>query len=154
MIDNIDDRIVVFGQSCSGKTTFAKQLQEHFYYCFDSLFEWHLVEGLGVSIDANFFYVNQKCQGEKYVLDGWHLADKDGLFLPKDTRVYVIYCSYEQIIKQYRVEVKNREEYLLMYKRWYQDVDYLKLNARFIKNDGDFRETKYEEFYEVCSSFF
>lgn len=153
-IDNIDDRIVVFGQSCSGKTTFAKQLLDHFYYCFDSLFEWHLVEGLGISIDANFQYVNQICQNPKFVLDGWHLADKEGVFLPKSAKVYVVYCSYEQILRQYRIEIKDRQEYHLMYKRWYQDVDYQALNARYIRNEKEFKETDYEEFYEVCSSFF
>lgn len=138
---------MVFGQSCSGKTTFAKQLSHH-YYCFDELFKWHLVEGLGVSIDANFQHIKEVCEEDKFVLDGWHLADKEGKFIPKDSKVYVVYCSYEQILEQYRIHVLNRDEYRLMYKRWYQDVDYLSLNARYIKNEGNFRETSYEEFKE------
>lgn len=156
IIDNIDDKIVIFGQSCSGKTTFAKLLAQHHYYCFDNLFEWHQFECLGLSAEMNFRHICEICQSPKYVLDGWHLADKEGKYLPKNSRVYVVYCSYEQIVDQYRIEVKQRDEYLMMYKRWYSDVDYEKLHARYVKNDKQqFIETDRQEFEdEIRSSLF
>ena len=152
-IDNIYDKIVVFGQSCSGKTTFAKQLTGHHYHCFDALFDWHAFECLGTSVKSNLLYIGENCKEPRYVIDGWHLADKEGKYLPENSRVYVVYCSYEQILDQYRVEVKHRDEYLMMYKRWYLGVNYEKLNARYIKNAREqFVETSTQEFLDEIRS--
>src|SRR4051812_21762650 len=107
-----DGRIVVFGQSCVGKTTFAKQLNGHVYHCFDELFHWHLIETFGLSIESNLVHIRNVCQAsDKFVLDGWHLSDKDGLFLPAGAVVYVVYAPYDQIISQYRVPVYEHEEH-------------------------------------------
>ena len=57
----MNDKIVVFGQSCSGKTTFAKTLTDHEYYCFDALFQWHQIEGLGLSIEDNLKHIQTVC---------------------------------------------------------------------------------------------
>lgn len=143
-----DDKIVVFGQSCVGKTTFAKTLEDHFYYCFDAMFRWEQIETLGLSIEANFKKIQQTCTADKYVLDGWHLADKEGLFLPEGARVYVVYAPYDQIIEQYRVEVWNHEQHRPMYHRWYREIDYAKLNARYWHCLGD------SVFLETDASFF
>lgn len=133
----LDDKIVVFGMSCSGKTTFSKTLEDHFYYCFDAMFRWELVETLGVSIEANFKKIQQTCTADKFVLDGWHLADKECRFLPEGARVYVVYAPYDQIIEQYRVDVWSHEQHRPMYHRWYKEIDYEKLNARYWKCLGD-----------------
>ena len=141
----IDDKIVLYGQSCVGKTTFAKQLIEHTYYCFDSLFKWHQIETLGLSIEANFKHIQETCVSEKFVVDGWHLSDKDAKYLPENAIVYVVYAEYDQIIDQYRVEVTDHEQHRDMYEKWY-GIDYQTMNVKYIKNDGNFVETSYEEF--------
>jgi len=149
LIMMLDDKIVVFGMSCSGKTTFAQQLDSHDYYCFDALFKWHLIETLGLSIAANYKHIREVCKSEKYVLDGWHLSDKKGLELPEEASVYVVYSEYAKIIDQYRIPVCDPDEHLSMYIQWYQDIDYQALNAKYIRNEGEFRETSYDEFLEL-----
>jgi hypothetical protein len=148
----LDDKIVIFGQSCSGKTTFAKQLTDHYYYCFDALFPWHLIETFGLSITTSLHYIKAFCEATpKYVLDGWHLADKEGKLLPEGCAVYVVYCSYEQVLKQYRVEVTDPNEYWGMYQKWY-GIDYEKLpGVRYFLNSGEFLETTREEFLTLLS---
>src|SRR5574343_192042 len=115
----LDNKIVVFGMSCSGKTAFAKQLNGYKYYCFDELFHWHDIETLGLSFEANLNYIKELCVEEKFVLDGWYLGDKIGRYLPRDSVVYVVYASYDEIIGQYRVGVLDRNEHRQMYYRWY-----------------------------------
>src|SRR5688572_27802877 len=105
LLKPIDDRIVVWGMSCVGKTTFSSLLREHRYYCFDALFQWYLVETLGLSCEANLRHIQNSCNAQKYVLDGWHLSDSNGELLPYGACVYVVIASYKKIIEQYRVEV-------------------------------------------------
>lgn len=140
-----DDRIVVMGMSCSGKTTFAAQLQSHQYFCFDALFPWHEIETFGLSISEALSYVSKSCK-QPFVLDGWHLADREGRHMPCGATVYVVYAPYQQIVDQYRVSVYDRMEYLPMFRKWYYDVDYVALGARYFNNRGDFAETTGQEF--------
>lgn len=146
-----NDKIVVFGQSCAGKTTFSKRLENHSYVCFDELFQWHLIETLGLSIKCNLQYVKDFCDGlkkQKYILDGWHLSDKSGMYLPKDVAVYVVWASYEKIISQYRIPVVDIEEFRPMYRKWYCEVNYFDLpNVRYFENNGDFVEITEEQFH-------
>lgn len=141
----LDDKIVVFGQSCSGKTTFARQL-EHHYYCFDALFEWHTIETLGLSIAANLKHLSKTCTESRYVLDGWNLADKEGKYLPEGTVVYVVYAPYEQIIEQYRIHVNDPDEFRPMFRKWYYEIEYPRLQSRYFANEGTFIERTEEEF--------
>jgi hypothetical protein len=145
--NELDDRIVIFGMSCAGKTTFAKQLVNHHYYCFDAMFPWHIIETFGMSIESSLRHINESCVAHKFVLDGWHLSDSQGLLLPDDSCVYVIYAPYQQIISQYRVAVYDPEEHRPMFKKWYQDIDYSKFpKVRYFKNQGSFIETDVTEF--------
>lgn len=145
-----DDKIVVFGMSCCGKTTFAKHLSDHHYYCFDAMFYWHQIEVLGGSIKQNLLDIQRQCDATKFVLDGWSLADSEGLLFPQDSCLYVVYATYERIIDQYRIEVIDREEHRGMFKKWYS-IGYEKIpKVRFFRNDGDFIETSIEEFKSVC----
>ena len=138
--------------SCSGKTTFAKQLKDHKYYCFDALFHWHMIETFGLSIENNLKDISNTCQGDKYVLDGWHWSDQS--HLPESSRVNVIYSSYDIIIDQYRVPVDRKDQHLSMYKKWYQGIDYQALGARYYRNDGkNFQETTYEMFQKETSAY-
>lgn len=144
----LDDRIVVFGQSCVGKTTFALQMLERTYHCFDALFQWHLIETLGLSIEANFRYIQGVCSGPRWVLDGWHLADKKGRYLPPGAVAYVVYAPYQQIISQYRVPVAIPTEHLPMFRKWYYEINYDVLSGvRYFRNDGDFLETSREDYF-------
>jgi len=142
-----DDKVVVFGMSCSGKTKFALEFDDHHYSCFDALFPWHLIETLGLSIDENLrfisdhFFVEEKC-----VLDGWHLSDKDGDILPDCARVYVVYAPYEQIIDQYRVPVQDRDQHRPMFRKWYHEINYPSFKSRYFLNEGHFKETTEDEF--------
>lgn len=138
-----DDKIVVFGMSCSGKTTFAKQLVAHNYVCFDALFPWHIIETFGLSVSEGLNHVSKNCIAP-FVLDGWLLADKECRLLPEGTRVYLVYAPYEQIVDQYRVKVFDRSDYTNMFHKWYHEVDYH--GARYFLNCGDFVETSEEDF--------
>jgi hypothetical protein len=143
----IDDKVVVFGMSCSGKTTFSLKATEHKYHCFDALFQWHLIETLGLSISENLKYVQQICQEEKFILDGWHLSDKEGLYLPKGAVVYVIWAPYEKVISQYRIPVNDPEEHRSMYNKWYCEINYDNLpSVKYFQNAGDFCEITRDQF--------
>ena len=138
LLSPLDEKIVLVGMSCSGKTTFASMLEDHEYYCFDSLFHWHLVETLGLSISENLKHVSNVCAAESYVLDGWHLTNRD--LIPRDASVYVIYANYQNIIDQYRVPIRETNEHLHMYHKWYGS-SYPDRSVRYFKNDGVFVET-------------
>lgn len=140
------DKIVTFGMSCSGKTTYARTLSEHHYYCFDQLFDWHLIETLGLSIESNLKEIQQACSIERFVLDGWHLADPEGAYLPSESAVHVIFADYDLIIDQYRVPVKQRNDHFRMFQRWYS-IDYTKFpQVTYIENDGEFK-VRNEEYF-------
>lgn len=142
-----DDKVVLFGMSCVGKTTMASTMEDHHYHCFDSLFDWHSIETLGLSISTSLRHASAQCVQDRYVLDGWHLGDKDGEFLPVDCTVYVLYAPYEKIIDQYRVPVVHQESHLYMFNRWYYEVDYGRFpKVRFFENEGVFVERRVTEF--------
>lgn len=134
----------MFGMSCSGKTTFAKQLPLP-YICFDFLFQWHLIELLGLPVTENLKYIKKTCDTkEKFVLDGWTLADKSGEFFPEEAWVYVVYADYDTIVNQYRIKVDNRDEFKEMYCKWYEIEEFARV--RYFKNSGKFVETTKKEF--------
>lgn len=133
------DRIVIFGQSCVGKTTFAKQINRP-YICFDALFPWHMMETLGLPFDAAMQRVKDECEfNSKFVLDGWHLGDKEGRYIPQDTTVYVLISSYEKIIEQYRIPVDYPEQHRSMFRQWYS-IKYPSPTRYFTVRDGSFIE--------------
>lgn len=148
----LDDKIVVFGMSCSGKTTFAQSLIDHQYYCFDAMFHWHQIEVLGGSIRQNLIEIGRQCNADKFVLDGWSLGDSAGDLLPQGSVVYVVYTTYQNIIDQYRIEVSDPEQHLEMYKKWY-GINYKK-PCRFFRNDKAFIETSFDEFTSVIQQNF
>ena len=141
------DKIVVFGMSCVGKTTFAKQLKDHVYYCFDALFQWHLIETLGLSSSENLQHIKKSCVADKFILDGWHLSDASGKFFPDDVCVYVLYSEYDRIIDQYRVSVTDKNEHKNMFKKWYHEIEYSAFpQVRYFYSDEVFEETSREKF--------
>lgn len=146
----LDSQIVLFGMSCSGKTTFAKSVQGYHYYCFDAMFPWRSIETLDLPPLKALQSVTEQLVENRFVLDGWTLIDKQRRFLSDNVRVYVIYASYERIIDQYRVLVYDREEYRDMYRKWYYDMDYQALNARYFLNDGVFTEVTKEAFNRIA----
>ena len=141
----LDDKIVVYGMSCSGKTTFALELKEHPYCCFDALFPWDQLETMGLSIRNAAQTVLESC-GNHFVLDGWSLYGGT-----PNANVYVVYAPYTAIIAQYRIEVTDPDEYRGMYKKWYLDIDYQSLNARYFLNNDNFIETTYDDFSALVS---
>ncbi len=141
------DKIVMWGMSCVGKTTFAKRLS-HDYLCFDAMFPWHDIETLGLSIDVSLDAIRQECERhERFVLDGWHLADPLVEHCPRAT-IYVVYAPYEQIISQYRVPVDSADQHYCMFKQWY-DIGF---PARYFLNRGEFVETTREEFLTLTGT--
>lgn len=123
----LDLKIVTWGMSCSGKTTFSKAVSQTFgwaYHCFDADFHWHLVETLGLSPSLNLKHVRDLCKEPQYVLDGWHLSDREGALFPEGAAVYVVWAPYETIISQYRIPVGDPDEHREMYRKWYLDVDF------------------------------
>lgn len=136
-----------------GKTTYAKTLIDHDYYCFDALFPWHDIETLCLSTEEALKYVKSCCIGEKFVLDGWHLADSEGKLFPTQS-VHVVYAPYSQIISQYRVSVERYDQHKIMFKKWYYDIDYsLFEHCVFVLNTGEvFKETNIGEFRNFLNS--
>jgi len=140
------DRIVIWGMSCVGKTTFAQQIPRP-YICFDALFPWHMMETLGLSFEAAMQEVKSVCEANpKFVLDGWHLGDEQGEFLPGGVTCYVLYANYEEIIAQYRVPVADLEQHRGMFQKWYQIKYPAFKSVRYFKNAGSFVETSEGEF--------
>ena len=153
------EKIVMFGQSCVGKTTMAKQIIDHEHICFDAIFHWHLIETLGLSCEINLKNVALQCNQSLFVLDGWHLSDKDGKLLPEDATIYLIYADYKDIIKQYRVPLLDEQECYNMFKKWYS-IDYDRfpkiryfLNKMvFVEKTADeFNVWKQKEVFHVCN---
>lgn len=134
----------MYGMSCVGKTYYAQTLRDHDnheYYCFDAMFNWHAIETMGLSTSANLKSVAKRCVASKYVLDGWHLSDREGKYLPKDCMVYVVFAEYPSIIQQYRIEVASPEEHRYMFHKWYNDIPYEKFaRVRYWENLGRFIE--------------
>ena len=149
------DGIVLFGMSCSGKTTFANAITSHRYFCFDAIFHWHEIETLGLSTSEGLKTVTETVEtsGERWIVDGWHLADANCRCVPCESSVYVIYAHYDQIINQYRVPVGSADEHLGMYRKWYSPANFAGLyGLRYFFNDGSsFIETDTDEFYRVTS---
>lgn len=133
------DRIVIYGMSCVGKTTFAKQINRP-YICFDALFPWHMMETLGLPFDAAMQQVKDECESNtRFVLDGWHLGDQEGRYLPQDATVYVLISPYDKIIEQYRVSVDDPNQHRSMFKQWYS-IKYPSPTRYFTASDGSFVE--------------
>ena len=143
----LDDKITVFGMSCSGKTTFAQKLVDHHYYCFDAMYPWHTIETFGMSITSALTRVASQCISDKFVLDGWQTSDLEGRLLPESV-VYVVYTSYEEIIEQYRISLTLPMSCFHMFQRWYS---YSNHNARYFLNRDDFVETTYDEYRDFIS---
>lgn len=143
----MDEKIVIWGQSCVGKTTMASLLTEHHYYCFDHLFRWHEIESLGLCPVQNLKHFGEYCTASKYVIDGWSLIDPDGSLMPDGSVVYVVYAPYDQIIQQYRIPVESYIQHRHMFERWYGQVPYSQMRRiRYFLNDGDFCETTPEDY--------
>jgi len=148
-----DDRIILWGQSCVGKTTFAQTLKGHHYYCFDALFSWYDIETLGLPVTSGLEYISKIDSPASFVMDGWTLVDCKGNYLPKGSVVYVIYAPYKQIIDQYRVPVADFWDHFSMFRKWYCDVDYEFFpNTKYILNDGrEFTEQSRGHFEDFIS---
>lgn len=145
LLEPHSDRIIVWGMSCVGKTTFAKLIIDHEYFCFDAMFNWHLIETLGLSIETGLKHISGICNTvPKFVLDGWNLADKTGSLFPTGVTAYIVYDDYDSIIRRYRVPVENKTQHLPMFCKWY-DIK-LSVPVRYFRNGTDFTETTEDEF--------
>ena len=124
----------------------AGLMKDHTYLCFDAMFNWHLIETLGLSIETNLKHISKICDAvPNFVLDGWHLSDETGSLFPADTVAYVLYDDYDSIIRRYRVSVEDKMQHLPMFLKWY-DLK-LEIPVRFFKNNmSEIRETESKEF--------
>lgn len=141
---HLDKKVVLWGQSCVGKTTFARTMPNK-YLCFDYLYPWHIVESFpDTSIPDVLDHIKQLCEHEEsYVLDGWNLADTEGKYLPDGSTVYVIYDSIDNILQRYRVDVIAKDEHREMWRKWYL-VDFSRFpRVRYFHHT---KETDYEYF--------
>lgn len=141
------ERIVIYGMSCVGKTTFAQSIPNS-YLCFDALFPWHTMETLGLSFDVAMKKVKSECElNVSFVLDGWHLGDEQGVYFPSNTTAYVLIAPYCRIISQYRVQVDDPNQHLGMFKKWYS-IKYPS-PTRYFVNEGCFKEISESDFLEI-----
>jgi len=117
-------KIVVFGMSQVGKTTYATSLNVP-YFCFDYLFPWALVEGFAdLSTEEALKHTIAVCEKEdSYVLDGWHLSDIHGDLLPEDCEIHVLYDHHQNIIDRYTTPVVSSDNHREMYKKWYGEIN-------------------------------
>jgi hypothetical protein len=142
---NHDNKIVMYGMSSVGKTYFAGKLVDHDYYSFEAMFDRHGIETMGLSTSANLRTIANRCKGYRYVLDGWHLYDKNGAYLPKDSVVYVVFADYHKIIQQYPTPT----DHLFLFKKWYTPLKFPRV--RYWENAGRFIERSpaaYQAFLE------
>lgn len=131
--------------SCVGKTTFAKTI-EHPYICFDALFPWYDIELFGLSTSGSLKLVRDACKGNKFVLDGWHLSDPSGKYLPAGATVYCLFADYDFIVNQYRIPVCEYDEFRMMFHRWYnKSCEFL--DVRYWKNTGTIDEVSKDDFF-------
>ncbi len=120
--------------------------------CFDYHFPWHMIETLGLSIQDGLTHVANLCDVQNsFILDGWHLSDISGVFLPENCSVYVVYAPYDAIIDQYRIPVLNRAMHKKMFDKWYRFDYQIFPQVRFILNQGGFVETSFEQFCDTIS---
>ena len=117
-------KVILWGMSCVGKTTYAKSLDLP-YFCFDYLFPWNLVESFpDLSMDEAIKNTIRTLSKESsYVLDGWHLSDIKGTLLPEDCEIHVLYDHHQNIIDRYRVPVVALDGHKEMYKKWYSNIE-------------------------------
>ncbi len=127
--------------SSVGKTTFAQLLVDRSYYCFDALFSWHDIEAFGLSMSSNFRYIREQCVDDRFVLDGWHLGDSACSEIPTGAAVYVLYMPYEDIIKQYRIDVPDPQMHKRMFEQWYTFEVASLPHVRYFLNAQQFIET-------------
>jgi len=66
--------------------------------------------------------------------------------LPPGAVVYVVYAPYDQIIDQYRVPVRDREEHRHMFHKWYHEINYPSLKSRYFLNKGQFVEISEDDY--------
>lgn len=117
-------KVIVFGISQVGKTTYATSLNVP-YFCFDYLFPWPLVESFAdLSIEEALKHTINVCEKEdNYVLDGWHLSDISGSLLPEDCEIHVLYDHHQNIIDRYSAPIVASDNHREMYKKWYGDIN-------------------------------
>lgn len=144
----LDDKIVLYGMSCSGKTTFATNVKGHRYICFDEFFPWHDIETLGISAKQYLIKIRDMLS-DKCILDGWHLSDKNFNLLSKEIKVYAVYSEYDFIVNNYRGKINGPLAYENMYDLWYTRD--LKVD-KYIRNKGNcFIETSFDEYLEIIN---
>ena len=98
----VDLKICVYGMSCVGKTTFAKNLRNHSFVGFDENFPWHYIETFNQSISSSLKNITEiASKHQNFVIDGWHLSDLRGKYLLEDTVVYLVYANYKFIIENF-----------------------------------------------------
>lgn len=137
-----DDKIVMYGIPDIGKTYFAHKLKDHEYYCFEDMIDRHGIETLGLSTSANLKAIAKKCVGDKYVLDGWHLSDRDGLYLPQGCTVYVVFMEYARIV-QHHPDMERA------FRKWYSPLNLQRV--RYWENIGSFIERSVEGYQAFLS---
>lgn len=143
-----DDRIVIWGMSCVGKTTMAKEIGRdgRHIHCFDALYPWSDIECLGLSAECALDYIGKHCRESRFVLDGWNLSDREGRFLPPACTLYILYAELETILRQYRVQVHETNNHREMFRKWYLD-DHPPCPARYFFNTGQvIRESSRDDF--------
>lgn len=148
----MNNKIIVWGMSCVGKTTYAKSLNLP-YFCFDYLFPWSLVETFSdLSIEKALEYVVTECEkSSDYILDGWHLSDIEGKFIPQDCQVHVLYDHHHNIIDRYRVSIVSLDNHREMYRKWYGAIKN-ESNFKFFRVSPEKQPepTTYEHFSRFC----
>jgi hypothetical protein len=150
-----DEKIIIWGMSCVGKTTFAKRISKsegHQHICFDAHFPWHAIEALGMAPSSSLKHIVEIFRDcpTRFVVDGWHLSGPS--CIPDDVAVYVLVAQYHRVINQYRVPVDHQDQHLNMYKKWYLDPDFgVFPNVRYWENNGEFLEIDHGRFTSLSN---
>jgi hypothetical protein len=155
LLKPLDDKIVLMGMSCVGKTTLGQKLKSEgrTLYHFDPQYNYKLAGMVGFSPRKNLKKIIQNCPADQFVLDNWSTEDKQGALLYEECPeacICVVFDTYPNILARYRCDVKGEDGFYMMYEKMYCKVPFEEYpRVRFLKVESeDYREFYLEEFRE------
>ncbi len=146
----LDDKLVLMGMSCVGKTSMAHELKTHQYYSFDAQFKYGL-KVPGISRKKNWQLILDRCTENKFVLDNWSTEDVLGKTIYHkypDACICVVFDRYQDILRRYRVPVTGKDAHYKMYEKMYCEIpfeDYQRVRY-FRWDQGNYVEYLEKEF--------
>lgn len=142
LLSPLDDKLVLMGMSCVGKTTLASSLVREGYvlHSFDYRYKYHLSGLPGVGKRRQWEKIIGDCVEPRFVLDNWTTEDRlGGILFDKcpDACLVVLFAGLADILKRYRVPVKGKDAHKTMYDKIYRSTPFEEYpKVRFVEVVG------------------